>query len=132
MREISIRTSQRQEMHDITAQVKATVRESGIKSGSVVAQSPHTTPAVTVNENADRDVQVDLLGHLSELIPQAEHFRHQENNSDSHIKVSLVGPSVTLIVDEGEVQLGTWQGIYAAEFDGPRSRQLWLHVSGSS
>lgn len=130
MTEIRLATHHRQEMLDITAQVQEIVRASGIDQGMVLVQSAHTTLGVTINENADPAVQTDLLAHLSHLVPQSAQFRHVENNSDSHIKVSLVGPSVMLIVAHGTVQLGTWQAIYALEFDGPRSRRVWVQVLG--
>ena len=118
-------------MQDITAPLQALVRQSGIQRGLLAVQSPHTTLGLTVNENADPDVQTDMLSHLRSLIPQSAAFKHREENSDSHIKVSLVGPSLTLIVDDGAIQLGTWQGIYAMEFDGPRRREIWAQVIGT-
>ncbi len=88
--------------------------------------SPHTTAAITVNENTDPDVRYDLISHLTHLVPAESAFTHIEGNSDAHIKTSLIGPSQTLIVEDGLLQLGTWQGIYLIEFDGPRTREIWL------
>lgn len=120
-------TSHRCEMIDITSRIQACIESLRIHDGMVVVHVPHTTAAVTVNENADADVQTDLLAKLSRLVPQGESFyRHNEGNSDSHLKSSLVGCSHTLLIERGRLALGTWQGVYFCEFDGPRSRQCWL------
>ncbi len=95
-------------------------------SGLVAVYCPHTTAAVSVNENADPDVKRDLLFHLRKSIPQSAEFRHSEDNADAHIKAVLTGLSQVLLVENGEIQLGTWQGIYFCEFDGPRNREVWL------
>lgn len=124
-------TRSREEMQDITVTLQSLVRESRIQSGILAVQSPHTTLGLTVNESADPDVQTDMLGQLRALVPQSPSFKHREDNSDSHIKVTLVGPSLTLIVEAGVIQLGTWQGVYAMEFDGPRRRQIWVQVIGT-
>jgi secondary thiamine-phosphate synthase enzyme len=98
-----------------------------IGEGMVVVDVPHTTAAVTINENADPDVQHDLLAKLAEMIPhQEQYYRHNEGNSDSHLKSSMIGCSQTVLIERGKLALGTWQGIYFCEFDGPRSRQCWL------
>ncbi len=130
MRELIIRTRQREEFIDITDRIHSAVRESGVTAGIVLIQSPHTTLAVTANENADPDVVRDALAHLATMVPRSSAFRHRECNSDSHIKVSIVGPSLALVVEQGRMQLGTWQGIFACEFDGPRERRLWVQVVG--
>ncbi len=130
MHELVIQTHRREELLDMTAMVQKIVGDSGVENGLAVIFSPHTTLAVTVNENTDQAVRHDILTHLASLVPQSPTFRHQENNSDSHIKVSLVGPSVTLIVSDGDIQLGTWQAIYACEFDGPRTRRVWVQLVG--
>jgi secondary thiamine-phosphate synthase enzyme len=129
---LELLTHSREEMQDISDSLKSMVRNSGIQSGILVVQSPHTTLGLTVNENADLDVQTDMLGHLRDLIPQNPAFKHREGNSDSHIKVTLVGPSLTLLVEAGALVLGTWQGVYAMEFDGPRHRQVWVQVIGTA
>lgn len=124
-----IRTASRCEMVDITDRVRAAVSQLNVRDGLVVVQSPHTTGAITVNENADPDVQRDLTAKLQRLIPKEESFyRHSEGNSDAHLKTSLVGMSLTLLVEEGELLLGQWQGVYFCEFDGPRQRQVWIKV----
>lgn len=128
MREIQIATQEREAMIDVTRDVRRIVEDSGVREGVVVIQSVHTTLGVTVNENADPDVQRDFLFHLGRMVPRDPNFVHGENNSDSHIKVSLTSPSLSLIVDNGDVLLGTWQGIYALEFDGPRRRRLYVQV----
>jgi secondary thiamine-phosphate synthase enzyme len=118
-------TNRRSEMIDITSQVQQFIREKDIKTGKVVIFCPHTTAAITINENADPDVQHDILLTLDELLPQNRAgYRHNENNSDSHMKSSLIGASETVLIKDGSLVLGTWQGIYFCEFDGPRTRQF--------
>jgi secondary thiamine-phosphate synthase enzyme len=102
------------------------LRANGWQDGILVVYTPHTTSAVTINENADPDVQRDMNSFLSKLIPNLSEFRHAEGNSDSHIKSSLIGCSETIIVENGNMVLGTWQGIYFCEFDGPRTRKVHL------
>jgi secondary thiamine-phosphate synthase enzyme len=126
MQKFRISTQKREQVLDITAQVQKAVSTSGCRDGLVVVFCPHTTAALSVNENADPDVKTDLLKHLRDLIPAKDSFLHSEGNSDAHIKTVLSGPSLTLIVEEGRVQLGTWQGIYFLEFDGPRERETWV------
>jgi len=121
---LSIQSSVREELVDITPRVEAAVREAGLASGMAWVYSPHTTAGITIQENADPDVQRDLLAHLRQLVPRSASFRHSEGNSDAHIKASLVGPSLTIIVENGDLVLGVWQGVYFAEFDGPRQRKL--------
>jgi len=128
MKILTLRTFQRNEVIDLTPQIRAFVREeSHGASGIVVIHVPHTTAGLTVNENADPDVKRDLLTHLSKIVPRDPTFRHNEGNSDAHIKGTLVNFSLTLIVDKGELMLGTWQGVQFLEFDGPRTREVWLH-----
>jgi secondary thiamine-phosphate synthase enzyme len=129
MLEIPVRTRRREDMLEITDAVQERVRESGVGDGIVVLQSLHTTAGLTVNENADPDVVHDLLAKLGKLVPEREpYYRHGEGNSDSHVKTSLVGPSLTLIVRGGRVVLGRWQGVYLCEWDGPRERQVAVQV----
>jgi secondary thiamine-phosphate synthase enzyme len=118
-------------MIDITSQVQQFVHEKGITRGRVTVFCPHTTAAITINENADPDVQHDMLLTLDELFPQYRPgYRHNEHNSDSHMKSSLVGASETILVKEGTLVLGTWQGIYFCEFDGPRTRKFMVAIEG--
>ncbi|HEV2734753.1 MAG TPA: secondary thiamine-phosphate synthase enzyme YjbQ [Longimicrobiaceae bacterium] len=129
MNEISVRTTQRCELVDITDRLQSLVDGSGVKEGAMVAQSLHTTAALTVNENADPDVRHDLLAKLERLVPQRESFYlHAEGNSDSHLKTSFFGPSLTTLVSGGRLVLGTWQGVYLCEFDGPRERRVAVQL----
>jgi secondary thiamine-phosphate synthase enzyme len=128
IQEFSVRTRTRTEFLDITAQVVKIVQESKVPSGLAVVFVPHTTAAVTINENADPSVQHDLLADLNRLIPFAGPYQHSEGNSAAHIKSSLVGPSETLLIDNGRLALGTWQGVYFCEFDGPRTRKVWVKI----
>lgn len=129
MEEIRVRSSERGELVDITARLQEVVARSGVRDGVVVAQSLHTTAALTVNENADPDVPHDLLTKLERLVPQHEPFyRHAEGNSDSHLKTSFFGPSLSVLVHEGRLVLGTWQGVFLCEFDGPRERRVAVQV----
>jgi secondary thiamine-phosphate synthase enzyme len=128
---LEVRTRQRTELVDITDRVRQAVRRIGIRQGVCVVYCPHTTAAVTINENADPDVVHDMLAWLNRAIPQHQpDFRHAEGNSDAHIKASLVGPSVTLLVEDGDLVLGRWQGVYFCEFDGPRTRSVQVQCRG--
>lgn len=127
---LNVRTGSKTDTVDITSRVRAAVTRSGIRDGICVVSSAHTTAAVFVNENADADVQRDLLAHLAKLVPKSDEFRHAEGNADAHIKAVLTGNAVTLSVREGELVLGTWQGIYLADFDGPRERHATVTVLG--
>ncbi len=132
METLPIKTPARCAMLDISQDVQRLVQAKGWKTGALIIYSPHTTCGLTVNEGADPDVARDMTGFFSQLVPQSAHFRHAEGNSDAHIKTSLFGPSLTLIIEEGEVQLGTWQHIYLCECDGPRNRKLWLQFLASN
>ena len=125
---IQVKTDRRNQFVDITGEVGKVVSESNIENGFVELFVPHTTAAVTINENADPSVQSDMLNFLEKLIPQNSNFRHSEGNSDSHIKSSLVGPNIRVIISDGRLLLGTWQGIYFCEFDGPRTRKLHIKI----
>ena len=128
MTTFTVDSHQRVELIDITARVHAAIRNSGIAEGLAVVFTPHTTAAVTINENADPDVARDLVAALNQLVPFDNHYRHAEGNSAAHVKASLVGVSETLIVQGGTPLLGTWQGVYLCEFDGPRRRQVQVRV----
>jgi secondary thiamine-phosphate synthase enzyme len=125
---LEIPTRSRIEFINVDRQIEAVVAESGVAEGLCVLWVPHTTAAVTINENADPDVVRDILMHTNGMIPCRPEFRHSEGNSDAHIKSSLFGPSLTLIVTEGRLLLGTWQSVYFCEFDGPRRRRLVVKV----
>jgi secondary thiamine-phosphate synthase enzyme len=129
MNEIHVRTTRCCELVEITERLQAIVDESGLREGAMVAQSLHTTAALTVNENADPDVRHDLLEKLQRLVPRHESFYlHAEGNSDSHLKTSFFGPSLTTLVSGGRLVLGTWQGVYLCEFDGPRERRVAVQL----
>jgi secondary thiamine-phosphate synthase enzyme len=126
-----VRTHKRQDMVEITADVRRLIRSSGVRAGICVVYCPHTTAAITINENADPDVVHDVLLWYGRTVPKVQPgFRHGEGNSDSHIQTTMVGPSQTLIVSGGDVVLGRWQGIYFCEFDGPRTRTVHVQVLG--
>jgi secondary thiamine-phosphate synthase enzyme len=118
-------------MIDVTGEVASVVGRSGVKDGIVTVYCPHTTAAVTINENADPSVPRDIAMMLSELVPHRHgNYRHSEGNSDAHIKSSILGCSRQIVLSEGSMQLGTWQGIFFCEFDGPRSRRVLVRVCG--
>ena len=128
MNELQIKTSKQTELIDITAQVAQIVKKTGIKSGLCHVFVPHTTAALTINENADPSVCGDILREMNKVIPLDDDYRHGEGNSAAHIKSSLFGAGETIIIEDGALCLGTWQGIYFAEFDGPRTRKVWVKI----
>ncbi|PLX42542.1 MAG: hypothetical protein C0608_02640 [Deltaproteobacteria bacterium] len=127
MKTFQVRTKSRSELVDITGEVARIVTEAGVSEGVATIYIPHTTAGVTINENADPDVKRDIIAFMEKLVPREWGFRHIEGNSDAHIKASMMGFSTQIPVTGGRLALGTWQGIYFAEFDGPRSRKC--HVS---
>jgi len=128
--DFTVRTSRQNEWINVTAEVQKALAASGVNEGICVVFVPHTTAAVTVNENADPDVPHDVGLALDLISPERREFRHGEGNSAAHTKTSLVGPSITLIVSRGKLLLGTWQGIWFNEYDGPRSRKVHVRVLG--
>jgi secondary thiamine-phosphate synthase enzyme len=124
MKEINVRTNSQAEMIDITDLVQAVISEKKIKSGICVVFTPHTTAAVTINENADPDVPHDIINALEKTLPRSVQYRHAEGNSPAHVKSSLVGVSELVLVENGQLVLGTWQAIFFCEFDGPRQRKV--------
>ena len=126
IKQYSIKTSKRNEFIDITSQIQDQVGE--VTEGVVTVFVPHTTTGITINENADPDVPRDILKKLESLIPQSDNYSHMEGNSDAHIKASLFGSSVSVIVKDGRLLLGTWQSIFFCEFDGPRTRMFYAQV----
>jgi secondary thiamine-phosphate synthase enzyme len=123
---ISVETDSRTDMVDITALVQKELAKAGVKDGLCVVYVPHTTAGITINEGADPDVCTDILSKLNELVPAHRGYHHTEGNADSHIKASLMGSSVSVIVENGRLVLGTWQKIFFCEFDGPRSRKVYM------
>lgn len=115
---------------DITAEVTEAISESGVNEGICIVYCPHTTAAITINENADPDVKTDFIAGLDTIFPDMASFRHAEGNSDAHLKSSAVGASETIIVTAGKPLLGTWQAVYFCEFDGPRNRKFYVKVVG--
>ena len=124
---IQFKTETREELVDITERIRAAAKQIGAQDGLLWVSSPHTTAGMTIQENADPDVQLDILSHLKALVPYQNNFRHQEGNADAHIKAAMMGASVLVPVQDGGLQLGQWQGIYFCEFDGPRSRRIHMH-----
>jgi secondary thiamine-phosphate synthase enzyme len=129
LRTLDIRTGGKTELVDLTDLVQEMVRDSGVTEGLCHVFAPHTTAGVTINENADPSVKADILMVLNKVISDKEPYRHAEGNSPAHIKASLMGPHVTVFVSDGRLLLGTWQGIFFCEFDGPRSRRVHVKVS---
>ncbi|TGG87478.1 secondary thiamine-phosphate synthase enzyme YjbQ [Geotoga petraea] len=125
----SIKTNSRNELLDITREIQGEISKENIQSGTVVVFVPHTTAAVTINENADPDVKKDILKFMQDKVPNNYGFDHIEGNSDSHIKSSVFGPSITLIIENGKLLLGTWQSVYFCEFDGPRNRKYFVKIT---
>ncbi len=129
---LTIKSDTRTELIDITPQVRKALTASNIRDGLCVLYVPHTTAAVTINENADPTVKSDMLKVLNEVIPWDANYRHSEGNSAAHIKSTLVGASQTIPIENGQLLLGTWQGIFFCEFDGPRTRKIHVSFIGSS
>jgi len=123
-----IKTTKEQQFIDITRLVAEDVEHSGVRDGIAVVFVPHTTAGVTINENADPDVVRDMINTLGKAYPKHGEYHHFEGNSHAHIKASLMGPSCTVIIEEGKLLLGTWQGIYFCEFDGPRNREFYVKI----
>ena len=125
---INVKTGSRNEMVDITSLVQKEISNTGVNDGVCVVYVPHTTAGVTINEGADPAVCTDIVRKLNELVPPNDGYRHMEGNADSHIKASLMGSSVTVLVEKGRLVLGTWQKIFFCEFDGPRSRKVYVKI----
>ncbi len=128
---LSFTTDQSQQMLDITGEIRKTLKESGVTSGVLSVFVPHTTAGLTINENADPNVRKDILSALEAMAPSTAAYLHAEGNSHAHIKASLVGSSVRVFVETGQLMLGTWQGIFLCEFDGPRTRNVLVRITPS-
>lgn len=130
MERLQVKTSQHSEMVELTSQVQRLVSDSGVSNGSVIVYIPHTTAGVTINENADPDVVHDMLKQLEVMVPWKQPFyQHMEGNSAAHVKASMMGSSATVLIENGRMVLGRWQGIWFCEFDGPRSREAFVRVN---
>jgi secondary thiamine-phosphate synthase enzyme len=127
---LSVNTTKHTEMVDITEMIQKAVKESGIRDGICTVFIPHTTAAVTINENADPDVVRDFTAEINKIVPWEDGYRHMEGNSAAHLKASMIGFSEQIIVDDGRLVLGTWQGIWFCEFDGPRRRSVYVKLMG--
>lgn len=128
----TLRTTARTTLVDITREVQEAVGRLGLSDGAVLVYCPHTTAAITINESADPDVARDITAKLDRLVPRDEGYRHSEGNSDAHVKSTLVGCSETVLVESGSLVLGTWQGVFFCEFDGPRTRKVVVGALGPS
>jgi secondary thiamine-phosphate synthase enzyme len=129
MKTLQIKTPSRQALVDITSLLKSELRNTGVHSGVMVVCVPHTTAGITINENADPSVRHDMLADLERLAPESQsYYRHAEGNSAAHLKASLMGSSIQVLIEGGRLSLGTWQGIYLAEFDGPRTRKVHYKI----
>ena len=126
--EYGVKTTKTQEFIDITNLINEEIKRQNVQEGIAVVFVPHTTAAVTINENTDPDVTIDIIGALNKVFPVEGDYRHYEGNSHAHIKASLMGSSCTLIIEKGKLKLGTWQGVYFCEFDGPRNRKVYIKV----
>ena len=128
MEKINVSTERRTEFVEITSKVEEVVKKSGIENGVCFIYVPHTTCGLTINENADPSVKKDIINKLEEIVPENGRYSHMEGNADAHIKSSIMGHSLTVFIESGRLQLGTWQGIFLCEFDGPRTRQVWIKI----
>lgn len=131
MKELLVKTNSKIEMIDITRQVQDIVQQSKVTHGICIVFVPHTTAAITINENADPAVLKDIITELNKIIPLQDNYRHMEGNSAAHIKATLTGSSQTVIIENGELQLGTWQSLFFCEYDGPRNRKAWVKIISS-
>lgn len=130
MESFSIKTKERETIVDITSEVNSALSRMNATDGICVVYVPHTTAGITINENADPSVKTDIRDTLMKLVPSGSHYKHLEGNADSHVKSSMMGSSVTVIIRRNMLCLGTWQGIQFCEFDGPRTRQVWVNFIG--
>lgn len=128
MERFGVSSTQQTQIIDITSHLQSIVTASGIQEGLCHVFIPHTTAGITINENADPDVKADILMEVNKIIPFRDNYQHMEGNSAAHIKASLFGFSETIVIENGRIQLGTWQGVFFCEFDGPRSRKVWVKL----
>jgi secondary thiamine-phosphate synthase enzyme len=128
MDKITVKTQKKNDLIDITSEVKGIVESLNIQDGICVVFCPHTTSSITINEAFDPSVKGDIIFSFNKISPNYKEFRHTEGNSDAHVKSSVMGSSINLIINKGKIMLGQWQGIYFTEFDGPRTREIWIQV----
>jgi len=128
MTEFTVKTGRRTEMLDITSEIESELNKMGVKNGTCLIFVPHTTAGITINENADPDVRTDIENSLDDLIPWNNNYRHREGNSAAHIKTALIGSSESVIIEGGRLKLGRWQSVFFCEFDGPRTRTVFLKL----
>jgi len=130
MKRLRVRTTKKEEFIDISSLLREELRHAGIEDGSCIVYCPHTTAGLTINEHADPAVAADVLSALRRIVPDDLAWTHLEGNAPAHIKASLMGASVQLLIDVGKLALGTWQGVFLCEFDGPRTREVWVRFAG--
>jgi secondary thiamine-phosphate synthase enzyme len=130
MEKITVQTRKRNDFVEITDKIDSIVKSKNIKSGICFIFVPHTTCGLTINENADPSVKRDIMDKFEELVPENDRYSHSEGNADSHIKSTITGHSLTVFIEDGILKLGTWQGIFLCEFDGPRIREVWVKIIG--
>ncbi|MBI4657193.1 MAG: YjbQ family protein [Elusimicrobia bacterium] len=128
MEKLTVKTSKKEEFIDITSLLQTLIKKSGIKNGICHVYIPHTTCGLTINEHADPSVKADIISKLGEMAPESGNYRHMEGNSPAHIKASITGSNTSIFVENGVLCLGTWQGIFLCEFDGPRTREVWVKI----
>jgi len=132
MQTLEVKTQQRDQVIELTDRISALITDAQVKSGRVTVYVPHTTAGITINENADPDVVHDMLKQLDVMVPWRQPFyKHGEGNSASHVKASMMGSSITVFIERGRLMLGRWQGIWFCEFDGPRTRQVWVQLESA-
>ncbi len=131
LKELSLSTSNKNEMIDITKKVQGMIKEEGVQEGRVTIFIPHTTAAVTINENADPDVKKDMILAFDRMVPENKDYDHMEGNSPAHVKASILGMSETVLIENEKLLLGTWQGIFFSEFDGPRTRKIMIKIEAT-
>jgi len=129
MEQFPVKTTKHTQMVDITEEVRAIVKDSGVESGVCTVFTPHTTAAITINENADPDVVRDFTMEINKLVPWEDGYHHMEGNSAAHLKSSMIGASEQVLVENGDLVLGTWQDVYFCEYDGPRNRKVYVQVT---
>lgn len=130
MTKLKVKTAKREELYEITSEIQSAVSSAGVSDGICHIYVPHTTAAIVIQESDDPAVGRDIATHLRRVFPQNDRYEHHETNADAHLKAAAIGNTVTVFIEKGKLCLGTWQGIFFCEFDGPRSREVWVRVQG--